>query len=208
MDVNLSSGLPLRAEHLSVVEVRWVCPGRITGSRRRQPMPATELPMPMASLRRIGVITEVWLSSAGLDITFVDAEAARTYASQVDETLYAALLQGHMLTAPQWAQTQQGARVDHATDPGTTQNSSHGSASSDDRELADLVAVLLDGELGSYIASHGGQIQLVSVQAGVVKLRLAGACRGCPASFATVSQGISPRLASAGLNFRGVEVVR
>ena len=36
----------------------------------------------------------------------------------------------------------------------------------------------------------GGDIELVSVADGVVKVRLKGACQGCPMSRMTLSQGV------------------
>jgi Fe-S cluster biogenesis protein NfuA len=40
------------------------------------------------------------------------------------------------------------------------------------------------------LARDGGDIQLVSVEDGVVKVQLKGACGGCPMSKITMSQGV------------------
>lgn len=40
------------------------------------------------------------------------------------------------------------------------------------------------------LQADGGDIQLVSVEDGVVKVRLMGACGGCPMSSMTISQGV------------------
>lgn len=40
------------------------------------------------------------------------------------------------------------------------------------------------------LQADGGDIELVSVEAGVVKVRLKGACAGCPMSQMTLSMGV------------------
>ncbi len=48
--------------------------------------------------------------------------------------------------------------------------------------------------LRPYIASHGGQVQLLDVREGVVSLRMSGACAGCSASAITLREGIEQEL--------------
>jgi Fe-S cluster biogenesis protein NfuA len=40
------------------------------------------------------------------------------------------------------------------------------------------------------LQADGGDVELVAVEGGVVKLRLKGACAGCPVSELTLKQGI------------------
>jgi len=40
------------------------------------------------------------------------------------------------------------------------------------------------------LQADGGDVELVAVEGGVVKLRLKGACAGCPVSEITLKQGI------------------
>jgi Fe-S cluster biogenesis protein NfuA len=40
------------------------------------------------------------------------------------------------------------------------------------------------------LQADGGDVELVAVEEGVVKLRLKGACAGCPVSEMTLKQGI------------------
>jgi Fe-S cluster biogenesis protein NfuA len=40
------------------------------------------------------------------------------------------------------------------------------------------------------LQADGGDVELVAVEGGVVKLRLKGACAGCPVSEMTLKQGI------------------
>ena len=42
----------------------------------------------------------------------------------------------------------------------------------------------------------GGDIELVEVTDGVVKVRLTGACKGCPMSQMTLKQGVAPKVFS------------
>lgn len=51
------------------------------------------------------------------------------------------------------------------------------------------------GDVQAYARSHGGEIQLVGVNdEGDVKIRLTGACKGCPMSTMTVKHGIEAQL--------------
>src|SRR4051794_2048192 len=45
-------------------------------------------------------------------------------------------------------------------------------------------------EVAPYLESHGGGVELVGVQDGVVRLRLEGSCEGCPSSAATLRLAI------------------
>ena len=45
-------------------------------------------------------------------------------------------------------------------------------------------------EVRPHLAADGGGVELVDVENGVVKLRLLGACGGCPSSTMTLKMGI------------------
>jgi Fe-S cluster biogenesis protein NfuA/nitrite reductase/ring-hydroxylating ferredoxin subunit len=45
-------------------------------------------------------------------------------------------------------------------------------------------------EVRPYLASHGGNVELVSVDEGVVRLRMEGSCNGCPSSTMTLKLAI------------------
>ena len=49
-------------------------------------------------------------------------------------------------------------------------------------------------EVRPYLKSHGGDAELVDVVDGVVKLRLKGACAGCPMSQMTIKWGVEQYL--------------
>ncbi len=56
-----------------------------------------------------------------------------------------------------------------------------------------LVEEALD-QVRPYVHSHGGAVELVSVEDGVVRLRMSGACSGCAASAMTLKRGIETAL--------------
>lgn len=56
-----------------------------------------------------------------------------------------------------------------------------------------LVEEALD-EVRPYIHSHGGEVELLSVEAGVVHVTMSGACQGCAASAMTLRRGIEATL--------------
>ncbi|HEX6493096.1 MAG TPA: NifU family protein, partial [Candidatus Dormibacteraeota bacterium] len=47
-----------------------------------------------------------------------------------------------------------------------------------------------------YLASHGGNVELLGVEDGVVRLRLEGSCKGCPSSAATLRTAIEEAIAT------------
>jgi Fe-S cluster biogenesis protein NfuA len=67
-------------------------------------------------------------------------------------------------------------------------------AADDTAALAAIAAELLAGPVGALAASHGGSIELVSVDGDNVKVRLAGACHGCPASATTLHDKLQHEL--------------
>lgn len=57
-----------------------------------------------------------------------------------------------------------------------------------------------------YLASHGGSVEVVRIQQGVVYLRLEGSCKGCPASAATLELAIKKALNEAAPDLVGLQV--
>ena len=52
-------------------------------------------------------------------------------------------------------------------------------------------------EVRPYLESHGGDVQLVGVEEGVVRLRLEGSCSGCPSSTMTLKLAIEDAIHKA-----------
>ena len=52
-------------------------------------------------------------------------------------------------------------------------------------------------EVRPYLATHGGGVELLDVADGVVRLRLEGACHGCPSSAATLRGAVEEAIARA-----------
>jgi Fe/S biogenesis protein NfuA len=72
-----------------------------------------------------------------------------------------------------------------------------GSVPADDAPLAERISYLLETEINPQIASHGGRVSLVDVDAtGVVQLRFGGGCHGCGMADVTLKQGIERTLRS------------
>jgi Fe-S cluster biogenesis protein NfuA len=60
-------------------------------------------------------------------------------------------------------------------------------------EMFEQVQEVLD-KLRPYLQRDGGDVQLVDVEDGIVKLRLMGACGSCPSSTITLKAGIERAL--------------
>src|SRR4051794_37712176 len=50
------------------------------------------------------------------------------------------------------------------------------------------------GSVRPYIPAHGGDVSVVDAHDGVVRVRLSGACSGCPASTVTLRRGVEEAL--------------
>jgi Fe-S cluster biogenesis protein NfuA len=66
--------------------------------------------------------------------------------------------------------------------------------SADDEALYGRVADLFEAEINPAIARHGGFVELLDVQDGVVMLRMGGGCQGCGMADVTLRQGIETAL--------------
>ncbi|MCL6559370.1 MAG: NifU family protein [Firmicutes bacterium] len=51
-------------------------------------------------------------------------------------------------------------------------------------------------QIRPYLQRDGGDVELVAVEDGVVKVKLTGACGGCPMATMTLKQGIEHTLKS------------
>ena len=60
-------------------------------------------------------------------------------------------------------------------------------------ELFDKVKEVLD-EIRPSLHADGGDVELVAVEDGIVKVRLKGSCSGCPMSTMTLKLGIENQL--------------
>jgi len=61
--------------------------------------------------------------------------------------------------------------------------------------MEDKIKKALD-EIRPSLQADGGDVELVAVEGGVVKVRLQGACAGCPMSRVTLKDGIERYLKS------------
>lgn len=67
------------------------------------------------------------------------------------------------------------------------------------------VALALD-EVRPYLRSHGGDVELLHVEAGVARLRLHGSCHGCPSSAVTFKLAIEEAIQKVAPDLEGIEV--
>jgi Fe-S cluster biogenesis protein NfuA len=71
--------------------------------------------------------------------------------------------------------------------------------------LEERVTQALDS-MRPFLASHGGNVELVSLEEGVARLRLQGSCNGCPSSAATLENALKEALDEAAPDLLGLEV--
>jgi Fe-S cluster biogenesis protein NfuA/nitrite reductase/ring-hydroxylating ferredoxin subunit len=71
--------------------------------------------------------------------------------------------------------------------------------------IDERVAEALDN-VRPYMESHGGNVELVSLEDGVARIRLEGSCDGCPASSSTLELAIKTALEETAPDLVGIEV--
>lgn len=74
-----------------------------------------------------------------------------------------------------------------------------------DTATAERVVQLALDEVRPFVHSHGGDLEVLSVADGVVRLRLHGSCDGCTAADDTVTHRIEVALREHWIDFRRVE---
>src|ERR1044072_275960 len=57
-----------------------------------------------------------------------------------------------------------------------------------------------------FLASHGGGVEILSIEDGVARLRLQGSCNGCPASASTLEHALKEAIEEAGPDLLSLEV--
>lgn len=139
--------------------LRWVFPAGTLGFVG---MPA-EVPTLLRHLLDDGTVEVLTVEPAAVRITLGAGQEWREQGARVRDALQAAL------AAPEQWQAQPTAA------PG-------------DDVLRAAVHQVLDGEVGDYIRSHGGQVTLLSAHESEVEVQLSGACRHCPASDITLTE--------------------
>lgn len=72
-------------------------------------------------------------------------------------------------------------------------------------DLTTRIAHALDG-VRPYLASHGGNVELLGVEGAVAHLRLEGSCHGCPSSTVTLKLAIEDAIYAAAPELERLEV--
>src|SRR3954447_15082750 len=70
--------------------------------------------------------------------------------------------------------------------------------------LEERVTRALD-EVRPYLLAHGGGVELLGVEDDVVRLRLEGACNGCPSSAVTLRSAVEDAIARAASDVERIE---
>lgn len=145
-------------------QLRWV----VASDRLPARGTVRAAPGRLGALLADGVIDEIEVRAADVLITLHAGAGWRELGDDVREALCDALLQPA------------GWRADAAPD--------------DSAGLAAIAAELLAGPIGALAESHGGSIELVSVERDSVNVRLLVACHGCPAAASTLHDNLQREL--------------
>ena len=64
----------------------------------------------------------------------------------------------------------------------------------DDDHVFDVVEEIFQTQINPAVAQHGGRVDLIDVEDGVVVVRMMGGCQGCGMANVTLRQGIEASL--------------
>jgi len=92
-----------------------------------------------------------------------------------------------------------------ADEPILTETQSDGPANGD--EVVQKINEILDQQIRPAVAMDGGDVVFVDFVDGIVRLKMQGACGGCPSSTATLKHGIEARLRHFVPQVQSVEAV-
>ena len=106
---------------------------------------------------------------------------------EIEETI-----KGHEIPAPAQPEKKEAAAVDKtqlATNPETLKALQNAEGTLERQDLMDRIQHTLD-KIRPYIQADGGDVQLVDYKDGIVTVSMLGACAGCMAIDATLTDGI------------------
>lgn len=137
------------------------------------------------ALFQLAPVTQVLVGGEFVTVSLVDAAAWAQWTEAIEGCVDEHLRRGHVFL-PGWVAD----AIPTGSGPPT---------------LADKIESILDWDVRPAIAGHGGDIRLVGVEDGVVRLSLRGACSACPSSSATLDEWITTRLMRSLPEIRRVE---
>lgn len=74
-----------------------------------------------------------------------------------------------------------------------------------DDQLYETVEAIFREQINPAVAQHGGEIELIDVEDGIVILRMMGGCQGCGMANVTLRQGIDQSLKRTVQGYRGLK---
>ncbi len=157
----LADEVALHPETVDPATLRWVSSS--VGALRFVGVPAL-VPAALATLLEDGTLRGVIVEPGAVLTSLGGDRSWRTEGPRVRSALLVALSEPAAWRAP--------------------------ACSGPDDVLAAVVEQVVAGEVGEYVRSHGGDLELVSAVGGAVEVRLSGACTHCPASDLTLSQRV------------------
>jgi Fe-S cluster biogenesis protein NfuA len=85
-----------------------------------------------------------------------------------------------------------------------TETHDSGTALLDDDRMFDVVNEIFRSQINPAVAQHGGRIDLLDVEEGVVVIRMMGGCQGCGMANQTLRQGVDQSLKRMVPGYRGI----
>jgi len=134
------------------------------------------------ALFRVPDVTEVLVSGSAVTVTKRDTAPWQVAGKAVGAAIRSAFEAGGPVVAPKAAL----------------------GVPAEDDALFEKITMIFDTRINPMVAGHGGRVDLIDVQDGVVMLRLMGGCQGCGMADVTLRQGIEATLRQVAPEVRGV----
>ena len=168
----MGKDISITAEPIDGSRCRFVVSEPLLDGARRFATPEAAAGSPLAeALFAIGGVSEILVSGGTVTVTKDGPAPWQVTGKAVGAVIRAALASGVPPVA--------------AASPAT---------SADDEALYTRVADLFEAEINPAVAQHGGFVDLLDVQDGIVMLRMGGGCQGCGMADVTLRQGIEKAL--------------
>jgi len=162
----------ITAEPVDGARCRFLTSEPLLDGARRFASAEAAVGSPLAeALFAIEGISEVLVSGGTVTVTKTGNTPWQVTGKEVGAAIRRALASGAALVAPATAGT-----------------------AAEDEALYTRVADLFEAEINPAVARHGGFVELLDVQDGVVMLRMGGGCQGCGMADVTLRQGIERAL--------------
>lgn len=72
--------------------------------------------------------------------------------------------------------------------------------------MTEHIEKVFNEDIRPYLRNHGGDVEIISIENGIVKIRMLGQCSGCPSASLTIEEVIKNTLREKGCKIKEIVV--